>query len=247
MPDAPEDLVSSWLDFVTQNNEYKEILTREELWILIRVCYKVVNSTVLTTDVSVMESTSLATLEVGEVLELIGDETLEATEELDLHRIRARRLKDGQEGWVTVRGNAQSVFLQLGGDRLAVVKETSLTESVSISGQDVLRPLRVGELLDIMGEESMDEVSGLRARVRAQSDGQVGWATKVGTYASGAKGATGRREVDSRRGFGDRLPMPYAVGGFLAEALNLPQSLEKVAGCSSACPLKGCSLEVYQE
>lgn len=181
MPDAPEDLVSSWLDFVTQNNEYKEILTREELWILIRVCYKVVNSTVLTTDVSVMESTSLATLEVGEVLELIGDETLEATEELDLHRIRARRLKDGQEGWVTVRGNAQSVFLQLGGDRLAVVKETSLTESVSISGQDVLRPLRVGELLDIMGEESMDEVSGLRARVRAQSDGQVGWATKVGS------------------------------------------------------------------
>lgn len=33
-----------------------------------------VNATVLTTDFSALESTSLATLKVGEVLELIGDE-----------------------------------------------------------------------------------------------------------------------------------------------------------------------------
>lgn len=179
--EAPEELVMSWLDYLTQNNEYKEILTREELWILIRVCYKVVKSTVLTTDLSAMDSTVLATLEVGEVVELIGDDS-HATEELDLHRIRVRRLKDGQEGWVTARGNANNVFLQLGGDRLSVVKETSLTDSLSISGQDALRQLRVGEILDIMGEESIDEVSGLlRARVRAQSDGSVGWATKVGS------------------------------------------------------------------
>eukprot|EP00435_Cladocopium_sp_Y103_P047998 s237_g14.t1 len=194
--EAPEELVMSWLDYLTQNNEYKEILgstgrvlrrrimvtnrilTREELWILIRVCYK--------------DSTVLATLEVGEVVELIGDDS-HATEEtdvlkpreLDLHRIRVRRLKDGQEGWVTARGNANNVFLQLGGDRLSVAKETSLTDSLSISGQDWILcdlQLRVGEILDIMGEESIDEASGLlRARVRAQSDGLVGWATKVGS------------------------------------------------------------------
>ncbi|CAJ1389413.1 unnamed protein product [Effrenium voratum] len=115
-----------------------------------------------------------------EVVELIGDE--EKAELHEVRRIRARRLKDGQEGWVTVKGNNGTVFLQPGGDRLSVVKETSLTESVSVTGQDALRQLRVGEVLDIMGEESVEEASGLlRARVRAQADGKVGWATKVGS------------------------------------------------------------------
>ncbi|CAJ1441373.1 unnamed protein product, partial [Effrenium voratum] len=177
--DTPEDLVMSWLDFVTQNNEYKEILTREDVWILARICYKVLKETVLTTD-STLDSTCLARLEAGEVVELIGDE--EKAELHEVRRIRARRLKDGQEGWVTVKGNNGTVFLQPGGDRLSVVKETSLTESVSVTGQDALRQLRVGEVLDIMGEESVEEASGLlRARVRAQADGKVGWATKVGS------------------------------------------------------------------
>ena len=39
-PEDSEDLLTSWFDTVTQNNEYKEILTREDVWILIRVCYK---------------------------------------------------------------------------------------------------------------------------------------------------------------------------------------------------------------
>eukprot|EP00913_Durusdinium_trenchii_P017523 g16464.t1 len=189
--DAPEDLVTSWLDSVTEKQEYKEILTREDLWLLIRICYKVVKPTELTTD-SAMERcgcTSLATLDIGEVVELIGEE-VSAAEAEDLHRIRARRLKDGQEGWVTVKGSGGVVVLQPGGDRLCVLKETSLTESLSISGQemkgwDAFRLLRVGEILEITGVESIDETSGLlRARVRAMSDGRIGWATKISSSGS---------------------------------------------------------------
>ncbi|CAK9086787.1 Hypothetical protein SCF082_LOCUS41050 [Durusdinium trenchii] len=181
--DAPEDLVTSWLDSVTEKQEYKEILTREDLWLLIRICYKVVKPTELTTD-SAMDSTSLATLDIGEVVELIGEE-VSAAEAEDLHRIRARRLKDGQEGWVTVKGSGGVVVLQPGGDRLCVLKETSLTESLSISGQDAFRLLRVGEILEITGVESIDETSGLlRARVRAMSDGRIGWATKISSSGS---------------------------------------------------------------
>ena len=49
---------------------------------------QVVNATVLTTDFSALESTSLATLNVGEVLELIGDEptTTEAQQSILSHR-----------------------------------------------------------------------------------------------------------------------------------------------------------------
>lgn len=33
--------ISPWrLDSVTEKQEYKEILTREDLWLLIRICYK---------------------------------------------------------------------------------------------------------------------------------------------------------------------------------------------------------------
>eukprot|EP00439_Symbiodinium_sp_Y106_P041505 s1602_g5.t1 len=180
-----DDLVMAWLDFVTKGSDNNDIITREDIWTLIRICYKVVKSTVLTTDVSALDSTVLAKLEVNEVVELIGDEEPTMDEAADLHRVRVRRLRDGQEGWVTVRGNAGTVYLQLGGDRLSVAKETSLTESLSIGGQDALRQLRCGEILDIMGEETVDETTGLlRCRVRAQNDGKVGWATKVGNQGT---------------------------------------------------------------
>jgi len=182
---ASDDLVMGWLDFVTRGSDNSHVITREDVWTLVRICYKVVRPTVLTTDISALDSTVLAKLETGEVVELIGDEEPTMDEAADLTRIRVRRLRDGQEGWVTVRGNSGTVFLQLGGDRLTVAKETSLTESVSIGGQDPLRQLRVGEILDIMGEETLDETSGLlRARVRAQNDGKVGWATKIGNQGT---------------------------------------------------------------
>merc|ERR1719231_1464635 len=92
-------------------------------------------------------------------------------------------MNDDLEGWVTPVGNQGTVFLQDGGDKFKVVKETILTGSFVI-GEDTKtkdRKLKVGEICHVREWAKKEEASGLmRMKVRLQSDGQVGYVTTVG-------------------------------------------------------------------
>jgi len=186
-PEPSEDVLVRWLDTITRPSE-PDTVTRQDLWMLIRTCFKVVRPTTLSDGISTKDSKTLRQLELGEVLELVGAEAPVRDEVAGLERIKVRSLKDATEGWVTLKSNAGSTFLQRGGDRLSVARETPLTASVAVSGseaKDPLRELKVGEILDFMGEEVKDEASGhLRVKIRTKSDRLVGWATKVGTQGT---------------------------------------------------------------
>merc|ERR1712137_1007795 len=111
----------------------------------------------------------------------------------EVKRVHVKLMKDDVEGWVTPVGNQGTVFLQERALMMKVVKETILTSAFAIVGtdeskeetrklKDSTRKLKVGELLEVREWMKKDESSGLmRMKVKAKSDGQLGWATATGS------------------------------------------------------------------
>lgn len=166
-------------------------LSLEDLSRLTRVCYKVVKPTVMTDGWGVSGSAVVRRLDVDELLELL--EGPKKDEEAGILRMQGRAAKDGKTGFVTVQGNAGTNYLEVGGDRFQVVKETILTDSIDLSlGSESVRKLKgserklkEGEVLEAIEFARKDEASGLmRMKVKTQSDGVMGWATVVGNQGT---------------------------------------------------------------
>mmetsp|Transcript_33066 Transcript_33066/g.53190 ORF Transcript_33066/g.53190 Transcript_33066/m.53190 type:complete len:982 (+) Transcript_33066:82-3027(+) len=172
--------------------ESEATLSKERLVALLRCFMKVVKGTVITDGVSIKDSKPLRKLEVGEVIELLGQPVAEG--DVDIMRVKGRAMKDDAEGFVTISGNQGTVFLQDGGNIFKVVKETILTESFELEAdskeatqklQDTTRKLRPGELVEVQAWPKKEEKSALtRMQCKALSDGSVGWATVVGNQGT---------------------------------------------------------------
>ena len=122
-------------------------------------------------------------LKIDEVVEVIqGPERDSAS---GVMRVLARTTSgDPAEGWVTITGNAGTVFLAEGGGRFRMTRRAVLT--ASLAGPDVVRPLLVGEVLEVVAWSARDEKSGdWRMKVKALGDGAVGWVTAVSSQGVG--------------------------------------------------------------
>jgi len=94
-----------------------------------------------------------------------------------LPRVRCRVLLDGTEGWVSVRGNQGSAFLEtVEKPYYCFQDETSLRESLEASSGEV-RKLKVGEVVEVVEGPKRPEAAEIsRARVR-DDKGVAGWVT----------------------------------------------------------------------
>lgn len=171
------------------DEEEEGFLVKDKIFRLIRVYMKVVKDSVVTSTLSIKESTSIRRLELGEVVEVLEGPMKEPV--ADVMRVRAKVMKDAVEGWITVTGNKDTVFLEEGGTVFKVVKETIMTDSFQLDGgnstkttrrlKDTTRKLKEGELVEVIEWQRKEEKSQLmRMRCRARNDGAVGWATTVG-------------------------------------------------------------------
>jgi Ca2+-binding EF-hand superfamily protein len=167
--------------FSSLDTEDADFLSKEQFLSFIRKLMKVVKASVLTEEISV-KSTSLRRIEEGEVLDILTGPTSSEDGDEAIDRLKVKAMSDGVEGWVTPVGNQGTVFLQDGGDKFKVVKETILTGSFVIGEETETkdRKLQVGQTVDVQEWAKKEEASGLmRMKVRA-SDGQVGFVTSVG-------------------------------------------------------------------
>mmetsp|Transcript_56253 Transcript_56253/g.91043 ORF Transcript_56253/g.91043 Transcript_56253/m.91043 type:complete len:981 (+) Transcript_56253:64-3006(+) len=164
-------------------------VSKERLMLLIRTCMKVLKDGLITDGASIADGQTLRRLEVGEVVEVLSSPAADG--DTEVMRAKCRATKDGVEGWVSISGNQGSVFLQEGGTVFKVVKETIMTESFELDGEDskdatkqvtdTTRKLRPGELVDVRVFMIKEEKSGLlRMKCKAKSDGALGWVTAVG-------------------------------------------------------------------
>jgi len=144
-----------------------------------KVCYTVSSAIALTDSVDIKDCKVLRKLDKGETLLVIEGPNEDAG--AGVTRIKVTAAKDSKEGWVTVKGNAGSVYAEESGRNYVVLKSTPLqnkfSEAVSTTVRD-LEPEEAIELLEATREEKSDAPN--RMRCRAVSDGKVGWVSLKG-------------------------------------------------------------------
>jgi hypothetical protein len=150
-------------------------LTKEKFTELIRMFYKVVNSSVLTEEAAI-KSKTLRRLEVGEIVEAVDTPKKDA--EIGVTRMKCKSVSDNMEGYVTIAGNQGKVFLAPGGSTFKCIKDTFITQGLSVVDTKNVRKIRVGEVVDILEFDTLDESCNVkRIKIKAKNDGATGWVT----------------------------------------------------------------------
>lgn len=167
--------ISRFFHFSSQGNGR---LSESVFCKMFAVMNKVVSGTVMTSEFVAHGSKVMRRLEVGEVLEVLEGPTLE--ESVGVMRLRAKSVKDGNEGWVSVASNLGTKYLEevLGNENLdvyRVLKATNLTDG--LDSNEVVRELKEGEVLEKIEFPKINLNSVLRLRAKAKEDGKSGWAT----------------------------------------------------------------------
>lgn len=130
----------------------------------------------VTTAMDVKKSQTARKLEVGEIVEVVGEGGSDKGP--GLQRVKCRALSDGTEGYVTLRGNQGTAFMQ------SAVKPFYLCEAKGTlfracdrQSDEVceLPPCEVLELIEGPRQEPATEVK--RVRCKRLSDGAIGWVT----------------------------------------------------------------------
>lgn len=138
--------------------------------------YVCTGSIAITDDKDIKTSKALRKLEVGEVFVAIGEPVSE--EENGTTRIQAKFRKDELVGWVTLKGNAGTVFAEVSSKHYNVLQEVPLQDKFPSTGAKDVRTLAKGELLEVLeGPKTETTSPEVRARCRAVSDGAEGWVT----------------------------------------------------------------------
>merc|ERR1712157_582988 len=94
---------------------------------------KVIKDTVMTSELAIKdkESKTVTRLSVGDVVEVLQKPQKE--ENVGVMRVNAKLMSDGVEGWITVEGTQNTVYLADCAASFKVKKETILTDSFDLS------------------------------------------------------------------------------------------------------------------
>jgi len=150
-------------------------LTKEHLSQLSKVSYRCLKRALVTDIVDIKSCKKLKAIEPEEIVQVMEKHTV--CEKTGLVRFKGRT-DDGTEGYLTIKGNKNTLYLKLQQNWYRVVKETVLTGAFEMSGVKVIRRLREGDFLRELSHPQLEEKSGLY-RMKAQSvlDNEIGWVT----------------------------------------------------------------------
>eukprot|EP00931_Biecheleriopsis_adriatica_P058509 TRINITY_DN3485_c0_g1_i1.p1 TRINITY_DN3485_c0_g1~~TRINITY_DN3485_c0_g1_i1.p1 ORF type:complete len:615 (+),score=209.72 TRINITY_DN3485_c0_g1_i1:525-2369(+) len=150
-------------------------ITKERFLELVRVYYKCVKATVMSEEICI-KSKTVRRLELGEVFEALEGPTKE--EQAGVSRVRCQATQDDAVGWVTLAGNQGTPFLEPGGNFYSCVKETLLTDGLSVSDSKTIRRIAKGEVVEVLEFPKKDASADLkRIKGKAKLDGTIGWIT----------------------------------------------------------------------
>jgi len=128
---------------------------------------------VLTVSFDITEGKAVRKLETGETLEIIEGPTEDTMR--GLSRVKAKAKKDGKEGWVTMKGNQGTSYVEET-SRHYVCKRAVALESRFQTGSPTLRMLEEGEVFEGIDEPSVEKKEGPnRVKGRNLSTDAVGW------------------------------------------------------------------------
>ncbi|CAE7575165.1 unnamed protein product [Symbiodinium sp. CCMP2592] len=140
------------------------------------VCKSVI---AMTQDFDLTNCKPIRKVSVGETLELLeSEESAESASASPLARLRFRALQDGREGWVTLKGNQGTVYLEQSKSHFLLERAVSLKSSVK--GTEVLRQLEAGEVFEAKGKPvKITPQTCVVMRARSLMDWREGWISFV--------------------------------------------------------------------
>lgn len=137
--------------------------------------FTVVKAIALTDEYEVSKCKTIRRLDLNELVETIeGPRTDDAT---GLVRVQARSLTDGTVGWISVKGNQGTPFLQeVVKPYYVCLKDAKMDKE--FSGGGVVRELKVDDIFELLeGPRKETSEPAQRAKVKGTADGTIGFST----------------------------------------------------------------------
>jgi len=139
------------------------------------VCKSVI---AMTQDFDLTNCKPIRKVSVGEALELLESDESAPSSGSPLARLRFRALQDGREGWVTLKGNQGTVYLEQSKSHYLLERSVSL--KTSVKGTEVLRQLEAGEVFEAKGNPvKITPQTCVVMRARSLMDWREGWISFV--------------------------------------------------------------------
>merc|ERR1719379_3105846 len=127
----------------------------------------------ITSAFDVKDGKTLRMLEPGELVEIL--EVAKTEESSQLPRAKCRALSDCSEGWVSLRGNQGTAFLEHCGKPYYCVGCDGAALDKDFEAGAEVRKLAVGEVIEVVEGPRRDELrETLRVKVRCSKDGKEG-------------------------------------------------------------------------
>uniref|UniRef100_A0A7S2QKR4 EF-hand domain-containing protein n=1 Tax=Zooxanthella nutricula TaxID=1333877 RepID=A0A7S2QKR4_9DINO len=140
--------------------------------------YSCTSSVAMTDDMDIKECKVLRKLAIGELFTL--EEGPQEEKSAGITRVKGKALKDELVGWITIKGNAGTVYAEASTKHFCVLHEVPLTKNFpSASSGEEVRKLAKGEAMQVLeGPKEESFTPEVRVKVKALTDGAVGWITQ---------------------------------------------------------------------
>jgi len=89
--------------------------------------------------------------------------------------MRCKSMKDGEEGWITIKGNKGTVYAEETTKLYTLVNAVAFHKQFETDGATLVRQLVVGEAVEVIDGPKEEKREVTRLKGRAVSDGAVGW------------------------------------------------------------------------
>jgi len=140
--------------------------------------YVVVKSIAITNVFEIKDAKTIRKAELEEVIEVM--EGPRKDEKLGVERVRGKSLVDGAEGWISLKGNQGTPFLEeVEKPYYSCKLDVNLENEFKVEGDaGLVRTLGADEVIElIQGPKKIEFEPGLRVRGKATSDDAAGWFT----------------------------------------------------------------------
>jgi len=142
--------------------------------------YTCTSAVAMTDNLDIKDCNVLKKLTVGELF--CVEEGPVEQEEQGITRVKGKTSKDEKVGWITIKGNAGTVYAAASTKHYAVVKAVPLQKTAATNSPNV-RELAVEEVVQVVeGPKEEAHQAAVRVKVKA-SDGATGWVTATPTGA----------------------------------------------------------------
>lgn len=141
--------------------------------------YSCITSVAMTDEMDIKNCNVMRKLTEGELFTVIEGPVND--KDAGITRVKGKAMKDEVEGWITIKGNAGTVYAEASSKHYTVVEEVPFQKQFSSSDGETVRLLEKGEAMQAL-EGPKEEVLPPQVRVKAKalSDGAVGWLTLKG-------------------------------------------------------------------